>query len=44
MFIRQEDNLHKKYAEFKPLVDQYLSQGLRKTLLIEGSAISKLPD
>ena len=42
MFIRQEDNLHKKYAEFRPLVEQYKAAGIRKTLLIEGSAISKV--
>jgi magnesium-transporting ATPase (P-type) len=43
MFIRADDNLHKKYAEYRAAIEQYKAQGLRKTLLIEGNAISKLP-
>jgi magnesium-transporting ATPase (P-type) len=41
MFIRADDNLSQKYGEYKAAIERYKANGTRKTLLIEGNAISK---
>lgn len=40
MFITADANLNEKYNEFTKLVKEYNAAGIRKTLLIEGNAIS----
>ena len=42
MYITENDDLSQKYAELKIKMDGYLRSGQKKTLLIEGKAISKL--
>ena len=41
MFITADANLNEKYSQFSKLVQEYKAAGIRKTLLIEGNAISK---
>jgi len=41
MFIKATDSLNEKYAEFSRKIKEYKAAGIRKTLLIEGNAISK---
>lgn len=40
MFITADANLNEKYSKFMKLIQEYKAAGLRKTLLIEGNAIS----
>lgn len=41
MFIKATDDLNEKYNEYIGKVQEYTQKGIRKTLLIEGNAISK---
>jgi len=40
LFVKATDDLHQKYIEHKKSIAEYKAVGLKKTMLIEGKAIS----
>lgn len=42
LYIKENDDLEDKYYEYQKLVEEYNKKGIKKTLLVEGKAISNI--